>query len=294
MRVPDSFMHGTMNSALMKSNAGLNKVFHQISTGKELLYPSDNPVGTVKLQNLQSTISTQETYATNIKNVETRLGLYETHLGSLSSITLDAKDLLLQARNGNLDAESREGIVRELESLKDEFLSVANTKQDGSYLFSGSAINTPAIGVSPPYTHQGNYDTRETIVGDGVDMVSNITLDDVFGGADFLNLLDTALVEMQTNGANMDQAISDALEATDAVYSRVNATISTVGSRQNNLERMYDVNMDTNLYMDVMRGEIEDLDYAEASVRMQQHMMTLQASQTTFMQLTNLSLFRML
>lgn len=72
------------------------------------------------------------------------------------------------------------------------------------------------------------------------------------------------------------------------------ATQGEVGARQNTLESSRDLNLDVKLFVDAELKSIQDLDYAEASIRLSMEKLVLSASQQSFAQISQLSLFNYL
>jgi flagellar hook-associated protein 3 FlgL len=64
-----------------------------------------------------------------------------------------------------------------------------------------------------------------------------------------------------------------------------------VGSRANTLETTKDLHLDTQIVNREVLGDIRDLDYAEASARLAQQSLILQAAQQSFIRVSQLSLF---
>ncbi len=283
MRVSDNQFSSMMTQAMMNSNVQINKVAEQMSTGNKINYLSDDPTASVKLEGLQKTISSSQQYQKNIKNVQSSYEQYETYMMSLNDITMDVHDLLLQAKNSTLDADSMTGIVAELESLKEQALSTLNKQVDGVYLFSGTEVYTPAIETTPPYAFLGNNDQRETKVGEGETMINNFTAQDILAGSsDFFTALDAAIAEMKSPTNDFQTTLATALDMTSATQQNVLNSVSILGANYNSLERMMDNNIDTELYAKTVQTDINELDYAEAAVRLDQNMFTLQAAQSVF------------
>jgi flagellar hook-associated protein 3 FlgL len=67
-----------------------------------------------------------------------------------------------------------------------------------------------------------------------------------------------------------------------------------VGARQNTLESSRDLNLDVNLFVQQELKSVQDLDYAEASIRLSMETLVLNASQQSFTKISQLSLFNYL
>ncbi len=67
-----------------------------------------------------------------------------------------------------------------------------------------------------------------------------------------------------------------------------------VGARQNTLESSRDLNLDVKLFVDAELKSLQDLDYAEATIRLTMETLVLNASQQSFAKVSQLSLFNYL
>ncbi len=288
MRVSDNQFSSMMTQAMMNSSIQINKVAEQIATGEKINHLSDNPAASVKLEGLQKTISSSQQYQSNIKNVQSSYEQYETYMMSINDITKDVHDLLLQAKNSTLDADSMTGIVTEIETLKKQALKTLNKQVDGVYLFSGTDVYSPAIEETPPYAFLGNNDHRETKVGEGETIVNNFTAQDILAGSsEFFTALDAAIAEMKSPTDDFQDTLAAALDVTSAAQQNILNSVSVLGANYNSLERMMDNNIDTELFAKTIQSDINELDYAEASVRLAQNMTTLEAAQKTFTKVMN-------
>nr|QIH43176.1 flagellar hook-associated protein 3 [Vibrio ziniensis] len=288
MRVSDSQFSSMMTRAMMNSNVEINRVAEQIATGNKINSLSDDPAGSMKLLNLDKTISSAEQYSSNIANVQSKYTEYETYLMSFNDLTLEVHDLLLQANNGTISEESSAGIIAELESLRQQALDTLNKKSDGIYIFSGTDVYSESIIVDDStdpmtYSFGGNTDHRSTKISEDAAMTSNFTADEVLQGSlDFFTTLDAAIAELKNPTDNKNSILGNAIDSADATQKSILNTVTILGANYNSLDRMAVNNDDVALYAETVKTDINALDYAEASVRLTQSMNTLQASQSVF------------
>ncbi|CAH6898003.1 Flagellar hook-associated protein flgL [Vibrio chagasii] len=294
MRVTDSQFNAVMQRSLMDNNIRLNKVFEQMSTGLRINHLSDDPIAAVRLEGLKKTVSDNQQYQRNIENVQLQLTRYETNVNTLESLSQQVNELLLQGKNGTLDAESRAGIVLELKSLKTEMLNTLNQANDGSYLFSGTDISNPAIDTAPPYTLNPNSDYRETKVGDNQYVPSNLTITDTIGSSAIFTDLDNAIAELELATGGFTTALDNALNTNQTLHQNLLVSLTDIGSQYNALERLKETSIDMVFFAETVRSELEELDYAEASVELNQGMIALEATQKTFARVAGISLFDLL
>jgi flagellar hook-associated protein 3 FlgL len=110
----------------------------QISTGVRFTRPSDDPVASARILELEQTQKLNEQYQENIIHAENRLQLEETTLASIGNTLQRVRELALQGNNSTNDAVSRKSIAVEIDQLREQLLSLANTVDaNGDYLFAG-------------------------------------------------------------------------------------------------------------------------------------------------------------
>ncbi|GAL13342.1 flagellar hook-associated protein FlgL [Vibrio astriarenae] len=85
-----------------------------------------------------------------------------------------------------------------------------------------------------------------------------------------------------------------AIDANQGFHDNLLMSLSSIGSRYNNLERLHDKSTDLVFFAEVLATELKELDYAQASVELNQGMMALEATQKTFASISGLSLFKLL
>ncbi|MEI8595454.1 flagellar hook-associated protein FlgL [Photobacterium sp. Hal280] len=296
MRISDTQFSQMMLSSLSKNNVGLGEVMQQMSTGDRLTKLSDDPIDSIKLLNLGREGSALTQYQANIANVKTTLSSQEAYLDTASDSLKSLRDLVLWGSNGTMTDEDRQGIITEMESLKEGLQAVFNAQdEEGIYLFSGTQTDTQALtDTGAGYTLNGNADKRLVTVAKGVTMESNVTaleLLDLGGGATVFQKIDDLIAEFQAPTANFRTEVDDTLAAIDTTFGNVLGAITDMGGRHNNLDLMSDGHADNKLFVDKVEGDLKNLDYAEASVRLSNYLSALQASQASFTKINDLSLF---
>ncbi len=294
MRITDSSMVTLAHITQQRTNYQLNEVYEQIATGTKLNRYSDDPVAYARTAILDQNLKLNEQYTDTIGVVQLEYSKYEAHLDTLDDISLRVNELILQGNNDTLDSDAREGITIELESLKEQILEVLNTKDGNRYMFSGTSIDVPAIDETQPYLVTGNGNYREVRVSDTVTYESNITAQDVLGSSDILNHIDAVIAEYTTPTAAFETVTSAAIDSTLDFQTSVLSELSKVGGNMNSLDRMISANEDISVYSEAIRAELNDVDYAEASINLNKHLTTLEASQKTFLQLMSNTLFELI
>jgi flagellar hook-associated protein 3 FlgL len=106
----------------------LAKTQEQLSTGKQITKPSDEPDKASLVTRLESEIARQKSYQGNIKSIEIRLMAGETALTSTSNVMFRMKELAVQAANDTLGPADRRTISLEMTQLRDQIVSLANSQ----------------------------------------------------------------------------------------------------------------------------------------------------------------------
>jgi flagellar hook-associated protein 3 FlgL len=295
-----AMMHGSMNTSSEK----LGKLMQQMATGERMLMPSDDPISAVRVLRIQREEATLTQYRTNIANVSGNLSKQEANLKAASDTMLNVRDLLLWAANGSNTSEDLAAIANEMGNLERTILSFANVRdEEGRYLFSGTLSDRPAItfdAATQSYGLTGNDQYRQAAVANGVLVEENVTAAQVFGGGvGMLNDLNT-LVKMladpalDANDPAVQASISSTLNSLDKTHGDLLGAVSELGGRQNTLTLLSSSNEDVSLVNQKIDGELSQLDYATASIDLNNYQLSLQATQKTYLKINGLSLFGML
>ncbi|HCW90170.1 MAG TPA: flagellar hook-associated protein 3 [Marinobacter sp.] len=156
---------------LQNLNSQINNTQEQISTGKKVNKPSDDPVAAARILKLDQEVQRIETYKRNATLATNRLELEEGALSSATDILQRVRELTVQAGNGALSNNDRASLAAELRQRLDQLADVANTKDaSGEHIFSGFQGETAAFGknVSGSWVYQGDEGQRQLEIDDGV------------------------------------------------------------------------------------------------------------------------------
>ncbi|WP_203300952.1 flagellar hook-associated protein FlgL [Marinobacter sediminum] len=156
---------------LQDLNSNLNSTQQQISTGKRVNQPSDDPVAAARILKLDQELSRVETYQRNVNLADNRLIQEESALESSIDIIQRVRELTVQAGNGSLSANDRQSIASELKERLGQLANVANTRDaSGEYIFSGFQGSQPAFvqGSDGSWGYNGDEGQRVLEIDDGV------------------------------------------------------------------------------------------------------------------------------
>ncbi len=137
-------------TAILEQQTSLLRTQQQLSSGRRIVNPSDDPIGSAQLIGLSESLQITEQYQRNIQRVQARLELEDTALGSIGDALQRARELTVQGLNDTNAGDERVAIAKEVRQILDEVLGLANRKgENGEYLFAGFQ------GLTTPFSHDG-------------------------------------------------------------------------------------------------------------------------------------------
>lgn len=303
MRI-SSLYHSSAMLHQMNLNGGrLSKLMEQMATQKRVNVPSDDPVASSRLVQLNREKAAIDQYQNNITRLSGSLSTQEAHVTTLSDQLLALSDKLLAASNGTNSEKDMAGFGQEISLMLDSLVSVMNAKnEEGQYLFSGTKSNTPPVAlntaVPPQYEYKGNSATRSTTVANGVAIDENVTIAGAFSSAgttdlSMLNLLKSVSEQMQTPvpGGTLATDLKQLLGDVQATSSNVAAIFTDLGGKQNRLSLLSDAHTDVKIAHEQVVQDLTGLDAATSYVNIQQFTQAVQASNKSYMMISQLSLF---
>ncbi|WP_226569802.1 flagellar hook-associated protein FlgL [Mangrovibacter yixingensis] len=290
----------------------------QLSTGKRVNNPSDDPVAASQAivvsqaQAQNSQFATARTFATQ------KVSLEESVLSQVTSSIQTAQEKIVYASNGTLSDDDRASLATELQGVRDQLLNMANsTDGNGRFIFAGYKTETaPFVDSGTSVDYVGGTDNITQQVDSARTMVIGHTGSEVFdsitsnaeaepdGSASETNLftmLDTAIAALNTPQESLDQTGKDALQAVVDKTSRglknslnnVLKVRSELGTQLNELDNLDSLGDDRSLQQSQQMSNLVDADWNSliSSYVMQQT--ALQASYKAFSDMQGMSLFQL-
>ncbi|MDZ7672939.1 MAG: flagellar hook-associated protein FlgL [Halanaerobiales bacterium] len=191
MRITDSMMVGNMLENLTNNKERLNTLNEQLSSGKKFSKPSDDPIKVTTSMSFSNQINNYEQYQKDINNAKSWLETTENTLGDSTEVMQRANELALYGANDSLNEEDRKNMAEEVKQLRDELISIANSKLGSDYLFSGQATGEKPISLNPDYDYSdpvedhyveynGDKNKIKRKISDDNKLTVNLNAEDVF------------------------------------------------------------------------------------------------------------------
>jgi len=143
--------------------ADLNSLSNQLArtqskaaSGKQITRASDDPFGTGRAMALRSSLSTNQTYQSNVQDAQGWQDATEAALGSITQYVNRAHDLLVEGATDSTDGVDRKAIAAEIDEIINGVKETANADYGGRYVLSGTKTDTPPYKMGSDDTYQGN------------------------------------------------------------------------------------------------------------------------------------------
>jgi len=276
MRITQQMLHQSSIRHMNQNLSRLDKIYNQVSTGKLLQRPSDDPFAVSKSMNLKSAIAANEQYERNANSAATILDSTDQTINQTVNVLHRVRELSVKGNNETISEHDRTVISKEIEELTEQLRQYANTKVTGKYLFNGQNID------QPPYPNKDSFLTSTFdkgavtfAVSDGVSIKANITADQLFGSPDDDANLFKTMGDIVTALQSGEQVSIDQL---DENMDRILTTWAEVGATAERLESIQNRLLDSSIELQSMLSKNEDIDMAEAVTKLKSEESIYQAS----------------
>jgi flagellar hook-associated protein 3 FlgL len=301
MRISTNTIYQTGIARIGELTASQVKLQQQIATGRKILTPSDDPVGSARALQIRQADNLNTQYSENRKVAMRNLGAEETTLNNVTDVMLSLKSTMVSAGNASYSDAERSFLAMDVRAALDHLIGLANTKDaDGHYLFSGYQSQTaPFVKTATGATYQGDNQqrllqvsaSRQMGVADIGESVFQAGGNDIFQAlSDLATLLETPITD-DASAAAFSSGLDTAQNSLDTGLDTILATRAMVGTRLNELDALEEFGQELELQYAESLSQIEDLDYAKALSDVSQQQIILEAAQKSFVRTAGLSLF---
>lgn len=284
-RVTNEMVTSSTLASLNSAQLALQRSERQLSSGRSINEPSDDPVGTSQAISLQSALAGLTGYEQNAHDGVAWLSSATGALTSLGQLTTRARELILQASNG-IDSQSDvNNIASEIEQIAETVKQTADAQYAGQYIFSGTATGTAPYqqGVSDAYA--GNEGSIMRSVGPGAGVAVNVSLSSLLGegkaagDGKLLDTLRTIAAHLREGTPEAMKALSGAdLEALKANADALSGLEAQVGARTDQMKMALTRIEDLTLTTTEQLSHVQDTDFAQVAMEYSNQQAAYQAA----------------
>jgi flagellar hook-associated protein 3 FlgL len=257
-----------INSAMRR----IDKRYDQLSTGKRIHYPSDDPVALISSLRLNDSIKEAHRYVANSQTAIDWLQASDASLEEMDKTLLRLQEITIASANGHLPQSSLNAYADEVRQLRGHLLQIANTQLGDRVLFGGQQTDRPAYDSS--YQYYGDNNSLMMEVGPGIIMDVSYPGPVIFG--DIFNIMQKLESDIRTGqfheigNADLD-ALNDELDR--ALNNR-----ASIGAKVNRLERSNERYSQLDLQFTKLLSINEDVDIADAVMKLKMQESVYQAA----------------
>lgn len=147
MRITSSMLSSNYLKNVSKNMNYIQTLQNQLSTGKEISRPSDDPYKASRIVKMYADISSNEQYNDNITDVTNFLDVTDTSITQISNLYSRVRELLVSAGNAAYGSEQMKSIQDEMKVKVDQLAQLLNTNFDGKYVFGGTKVDSKPVTV---------------------------------------------------------------------------------------------------------------------------------------------------
>ncbi len=144
MRITTKMMQSTSLRNLNTNKYRQENLVNQMSTGKKITRPSDDPVIAIRSLKLNSTVDKiDQFYEKNAADADSWLDLTRSALSTVMDVLKDVRSDILKARSNYNQVKDRDAVIKNLKMAIDEIYSTGNADSAGRSVFTGYRTDMP-------------------------------------------------------------------------------------------------------------------------------------------------------
>lgn len=275
MRISTGYQYDRYSQSLTIAQQKLMDATEQAQSGKRIAKPSDDPSGAAAVVRLSSLKGAIGQYKTNGLSAKASLTTTESTLSDVSEVAKQAYQLAVRGGNGTLSKTDRESLAKEVASLQQRLVDLANTKDpSGGYVFGGTQTeSTPFSVTNGQMTFAGNTSVRQAEISADATVTLGAQgqplITDLYGRMESLR---TALNAGTTDTASTQIAdMQTSMDAVNLSRADVGTRLDHVTTQASQLQRREDE-------LAISISDKEDVDITEALIHYQSAQTAYQAA----------------
>ena len=256
-----------------------NQAIQELSTGKKVNQPSDDPAAVAGLIVNNAQTSRVNAYLSNISTLQGSLQEADSTLNSVVTSLTQVISLGTEGANGTLNQSDRDSVAQEVNGIQQQIMEYANQSFEGNYLFAGTAVNTAPFvadaSSSSGVKYVGNSGVNSVQIGDGQTVPANLPGNQLFtaSGSDVFQAL-SDLSNALTNGSNIPAAEAEVQNA----FNHINARRAFYGTTLDRLNSATSFLNEENTQLAQEQNNLVGADMATAATQLSQSEIALEAA----------------
>jgi flagellar hook-associated protein 3 FlgL len=288
MRVTEGMSYQSLLRELSLGQERMQNAQNEVSSGKKVSTPSDDPIAASDIVRLNSESAEAGQYSKNLTFAKAKLQIADTALDGVEQMVERARTLGQLSLNNTTASSS---YIAELNGLRDQIISTANTTHAGRFIFGGSVTTTnPYVkdATTGVVTYNGNAGDMPLQVSRNTTLQTQVSGSEIFSGSvDIFSVMSDLATAMQAG----DQSAIDAqVKKLEQFSDQVSVARSKIGGYVNTA-----TNVESELSSDglVRKNELmqaQDADLAQAITELTMSQQQLQATMAVGARISQLTI----
>jgi flagellar hook-associated protein 3 FlgL len=286
---------------MSEQHGKIAKLQAQLSVGRKNVTPSTDVKATTSSLKLSDVISKQQDDIANLKNVNAGYKEEEAIMMSMSNMMIRMQEISIAARSDTYATSDLDIFAIEVEGYMDDIRGLANSRDsNGHFMFSGTKVTTLPFTKNAAGTviYNGNQTEPKLELDTGYKLPLSISGNKLAGvitrGAAKIDMFQVMQDFVTALKANNKVGVDTAIDELKVVSSNLNKNLVDNGLRQNLVGQRRDIGEGKILIYKGLLSDAQDVDYASAITQLSSDMLGLEAAQSTFAKVSQLSLFSFL
>ena len=308
-----------MNYRMLSSNleSMSNKMYdlrEQSATGKKMNKPSDDPGSIKPVLSYKDKLASTERYVEHIGVAQGEMQVLDSNLDQVENIMVAAKEAGIAVVNGSLNEQDRQTYADKVGQLFDEMMQMANTQNNGKYLYSGYQESTAPFSENTAYSaaaydpdnaatwavnYQGDSNAKQVEIGPEKQIQTAVTGNALFlGDADNNGEVDAGGTDLFSTLKNLEHAIrtndpdamQEGLDKLEQGADQVRRIRGRMGNNAARIERANQYMTDASLEFQEVISGYEDADALEVFSELLQHETAFKAALNVTTRVSRLSI----
>src|SRR3954468_3814405 len=180
-RVSNALQMNLSQRTITQTQRSLLDVQNQLSTGRRLTTPSDDPGDSAISMQIRKLLEQRAGFEDNLKQASSHLSEVDTTLGDMSDLLRQAQTLASANVGSDVSADQRAAAAAIASSLYNQMLSLANKQSQGVYLFGGDSGQAPFVSDSSGVRFVGSTSALQNRFDESAILPFMVDGNDVFG-----------------------------------------------------------------------------------------------------------------
>ncbi|MDQ0902946.1 flagellar hook-associated protein FlgL [Paenibacillus sp. V4I7] len=264
--MPLRVTQGMLNTQLLRNINGnmsrMDNLQNQLSTGRRINKPSDDPVGISFSMRYRSELAANDQYQRNVDATVSFLDYSETALSQIGEVLQRGRELTVQAANSTNSRDSLDAIKIEVDQLYNQLTTIGNSQFNGKYVFNGQ-ITDKAPFPDPNNPENAVTDNGEIKfeIGAGVQIAMNKTATDIFGKSgdkdNAFQMLKDLSAALTAGDSNL---IAESITTIDQRMTKIIGARSDIGAKTNRIQLAEERLRDIGINLQSLQSKTEDAD----------------------------------